>query len=149
MRKALISAVVLVILALCAAAQTKAKTEPTTGTEAQLIQMEHDWAKALTQKDVATLDRFIADDWTNVNPKGKVVTKSELMQSVKSADKPLEAATLTQVKAKIFGESALVTGIATEKKAGEGEERFRFMDLFAKRNGKWVAVYTQTTKIAE
>jgi ketosteroid isomerase-like protein len=139
MRKHLLFLAVLALSLVSATAQTKI--------EAQLIQMEHDWAKALTQRDIATLDRFIADDWTNVNPKGKLVTKAALIQSVKSAEKPLEAANLSDVHAKIFGESALVTGLATEKKAGEGEERFRFMDLFVKRNGKWVAVYTQTTKI--
>ena len=141
MRKFLFSALLIAVLAASVTAQTK--------TEAQLIQMEHDWAKALTQRDVATLDRFIADDWTNVNPAGKVITKAGLIQSVKSAEKPLEAANLTEVKAKVFGESAQVTGIAVEKKFGEGEERFRFMDLFVKRSGKWVAVYTQTTKIVE
>jgi hypothetical protein len=145
MPKALISALIFVTFAISAAAQSTKQS----GTEAQLIQMEHDWAKALTQRDTATLDRFIADDWTNVNHKGKVITKAALIQSVKSAEKPLEAANLTDVHAKIFGESALVTGIATEKKAGESEERFRFMDLFVKRNGKWVAVYTQTTRITE
>jgi ketosteroid isomerase-like protein len=148
MRKHLLLAALLALIAVCGNAQAKSPAS----TEAQLIQMEHDWAKALTTKDIATLDRLIAADWTSVNPAGQVKTKAMVLNGLKAAEKPQESAVLTDVKAKVFGASALVTGVAVEKSTIQGEERegrYRFMDLFVKRNGQWVAVYTQTTKIVE
>jgi ketosteroid isomerase-like protein len=127
-------------------------TGETKATEAQLIQMVRDWAKALTTKDIATLDRLTADDWTSVNPAGKVRTKTELINGLKSSDKPQESAELRDMQARIFGNTALVTGIAVQKSTVKGEERdgiYRFSDLFVKRDGKWVAVYTQTTKVSD
>lgn len=38
--------------------------------EQTLIQMEHDWSRADTEKDAAALDRILADDWIGIDFEG-------------------------------------------------------------------------------
>jgi hypothetical protein len=101
-----------------------------------LTQMERDWARA---KDFKTLDRILADDWLSTDFQGKTTTKAQALAALKTnpAQQPME---LGEIKVRVFGTTAVVTGKDTTG-------RFAWMDVFVKRNGRWQAVASQSTKI--
>ncbi|MGI8835933.1 MAG: hypothetical protein ACR2H4_04770, partial [Pyrinomonadaceae bacterium] len=47
--------------------RTKSKGTQAGGVEQQLKQMEDDWAKAIKDKEAATLRRIIAEDWVGTD----------------------------------------------------------------------------------
>ncbi len=122
------------------------------GDEATLVDIENGWNEAAMKKDVATLDKYYADDVTDVAPDGTLNTKTQDIDDIKNGVLSIESATNEDLKPRIYGNAAVVTGTGTLKGTYKGENisgRYRFTDTFVKRNGRWECVATQATKIVE
>ena len=120
-------------------------------TEQTLKQLEHDWSQASLKKDFATLDKIMADDWVSIDFQGRTITKSETIASLKSGSPATQAAGIGQMKVRVFGDSAIVTGSDTEKSTLKGKaviDKYLWTDVFVKRDGRWQAVASQSTKVA-
>jgi ketosteroid isomerase-like protein len=118
-----------------------------TSTEKTLIQMENDWTKAAVANDTAALGKILADDWVGQGPTG-VGTKAEVLADMKSGDFKVSSATMGEVKVRIFGDVAVVTGSNDEKSSYKGKDtsgHYIWTDVFVKRSGKWQAVASQST----
>jgi ketosteroid isomerase-like protein len=137
-------------LALSADKQDKTKGR-NSDTEQALMQMERDWTAAALKKDTATLDKILADDWAGQNPAG-VATKGETLADLKSGDAKLESETLGDMKVRVFGDTAVVTGSDDEKSSYKGKDtsgHYTWTDVFVKRHGRWQAVASQGTVIPQ
>ena len=119
--------------------------------EQTLKQLEHDWSQASLKRDLATLDKIMADDWVNIDFQGKTVTKAETIANLKTGSPATQAAGIGEMKVRIFGDSAIVTGSDTEKSTSKGKDvidKYLWTDVWVKRNGRWQAVASQSTKVA-
>jgi ketosteroid isomerase-like protein len=144
---------VVCVLAACAlSAFGQAKSDaPKSGAsvEQALMQMERDWTKAGLEKDTATLDKIMADDWTAIDYQGKTVTKAQSIADLKAGSSTLTTVTLGEMKVRVFGNTAVVTGSDTEKSTYKGKDssgKYVWMDVFVNRGGKWQAVASESTK---
>lgn len=120
--------------------------------EQTLIQMEQEWNRALMAKDIKTVDRIMADDWTGIDFRGVTMTKAESIEELKSGESGNESVELGDMTVKVFGNTAVVVGSDTEKSTYHGQDssgRYAWMDVFVKRAGRWQAVASQSTKIAK
>jgi hypothetical protein len=111
--------------------------------------MENQWAKADNSKDTLTLDRILADDWIYLGSSG-TMTKAQHLAEVKRGGGDLEFETLADIKVRVFGEIAVVTGSAYQKssnKATDTSGHYVWTDVFVKRAGRWQAVNSQDTLI--
>ena len=118
----------------------KAKAPSAASVAATLRQMEHDWSQAGLKRDSKTMDRILADDWISVDFRGKRVTKAQAMAELESAKTPPQAIELGEMKVRVFGNAAIVTGA---DRSGD----FVWTDVFVKRNGRWQAVASQSAKV--
>ena len=119
--------------------------------EQTLKQLEHDWSQASLKRDLATLDKIMADDWVSIDFQGRTVTKSETIANLKSGLPATQAAGIGEMKVRVFGDSAIVTGSDTEKSSVKGKDvidKYLWTDVFVKRDGRWQAVASQSTKVA-
>ena len=107
-----------------------------------LMQLERDWSHAGLTKDIKTLDRIIADDWVSVDPQGRGITKAQALAAVKAAQSSGQPPDLGAMKVRVFGTTAIVNGTGKDSNG-----RYAWMDVFVKRNGRWQAVASQSTKI--
>jgi ketosteroid isomerase-like protein len=124
---------------------------PEVSVEQTLMQLERDWSQASLTKDIDTLNKIMADDWVNIDFQGKVVTKAQTIASLKSGLPATQAAGLGEMKVRVFGDSAIVTGSDTGKSGSKGKEiieKYLWTDVFVRRNGRWQAVASQSTKVA-
>jgi ketosteroid isomerase-like protein len=124
---------------------------PEVSVEQTLMQLERDWSQASLTKDIDTLNKIMADDWVNIDFQGKVVTKAQTIASLKSGLPATQAAGLGEMKVRVFGNSAIVTGSDTGKSGSKGKEiieKYLWTDVFVRRNGRWQAVASQSTKVA-
>jgi len=156
MKQILAVAVLVVAATALALGQTggnegKTKDKATVTVEQALMQMERDWTEANLKKDVATLDKIIADDYVVNGPAG-VSTKVQLLADIKSGDYKFDSMTMGDMKVRVFGETAIVTGSDDEKSSYKGKDtsgHYTWTDVFVKRQGRWQAVATQATLIAK
>jgi len=105
--------------------------------------------KAQVDSNKAELDRWLADDYLLINSSGKTETKSQLIADYTAPGFDLEPFTIEQKVEKVWGDGAIMGGIATLRGTDGGqryEVRLRFADIWAKRAGRWQVVYTQVAK---
>lgn len=116
------------------------------------MQMERAWAQAPSKRDAATLERIIADDWIAFTWDGETVTKAQVLADARSGANTAESIELQLMKVRIFGDAAIVTGGVIEKSRYQGRDmsgHYLWTDVFVKRNGRWQAVASQTTRVGE
>jgi len=129
----------------------KTKDKGKASVERVLMQMERDWAEALLKKDVATLDKIVADDWVIQDP-GGAGTKAQALAEIKSGDSKYDSYMTGEMKVRVFGDTAIVTSSDDEKSSYKGKDtsgHYTWTDVFVKRQGRWQAVATQITLIAK
>jgi ketosteroid isomerase-like protein len=139
----LISTFLAFVIAPCAHAQENAADS--SAIQANLKQMEDAWVKALTNKDAAAVGNMIADDFAGLNPEGKHVAKSQLLDEIKNEANTLSSATNDNMDVHVYGPNlATVSGTTTEKgKDKHGKEFTRsyvWVDTWMERDGKWQCI---------
>src|SRR5882724_1323460 len=125
--------------------------------ERELLQLEHDWATAAVTHNAEAVRRVEADDIIVTYIDGSTGTKADDIRDIESGALTAEAWELADVKVKVLdADAAVVTGRGIIKngkyKGAEGHTQllkphYRFTDVFARRNGQWQAVASQTTTI--
>ena len=124
------------------------KTNSDAAISETLQAMEHDWLNAEKNHDTAAFEKLVADDWIAISPDGKSQTKAERSAEIKTAH--TVSATLGDMKVRVFGDAAVVTGTDDEITMTDGKkssDHYVWTDVFVKRNGKWLAVASQTAQI--
>jgi len=142
---------VVVLAALCLSvgqAQTPAAPK---GVEQQLIKMEHDWADAVVKRDMAVLERNLADDYLSIDFEGGLWTKASALAALKSGEDVVTSAIADDIKVRVYGNAAVVTSRWTVKEQLKGRDisgQYRVTDIFVKRAGRWGCVASHASKIA-
>jgi ketosteroid isomerase-like protein len=119
---------------------------------AELLQVEADWAKAIMKNDADAAGKFVSDDWIIIDAQGGTIDRATFLSVIKSGALTHDSIKLDEPRVRVYGDTAVVTGKAVS--SGKfGKEAFntseRSTDVFVKRNGKWLCVLTQLTKIVE
>ena len=110
----------------------------------EILQLGLEIMAAIKNKDAATLDPLFADDFIYRTHFGAEAGKAEFLQSI--ASMPLEILSVSgeELKANVYGETAVLTGVQHAKARpleGEAEESVvAFTDVFRRREGRWLMV---------
>jgi ketosteroid isomerase-like protein len=113
-------------------------------------QLEHDWVDAMKAADIDKLGQVLADDWTGIGFGGSKATKMSYLADVKSGAMKLESFEFGPMDVKVMGSVAIVQGSDTEKSTTNGKDtsgKWVWTDVFAKRDGKWQVVRSQTAMV--
>ena len=134
--------VAVLVFAVGAPSQTPAETK--TGTaEQELLNLMQDWMNAEVKSDMAFLDRFITEDCVITDPVGAVWTKAQFLQGLKSGEGAVISFALDNMKARIYGDAAVVNGRMTAKQTFKGQDisgQYQCTDMFIKKAGRWQCV---------
>jgi ketosteroid isomerase-like protein len=80
-------------------------------TESELVlDLDRLRIKALVDKDLATLDRIISDDYTHVESNGKARNKAEFLDSLRVGDYSFASFVIDENDVRIYGDTAVVAG---------------------------------------
>ncbi len=140
----LVLLLVIVTMGSLAIAQ-KAKSASGADDAAQLKDIENKWNDALLKNDAAYVDSVTAPEWSMIDENAAVSDKATGLNRLRAGTTKLESSTVTDLKARVYGNAAVVTAAYTEKGTLNGkpfQHSGMFTDTFVKRNGKWLAVAT-------
>ena len=123
------------------------------GADAELKTLSQSWLDAYMKGDPSFLKTTLAEDYSITEPDGAVSTKADDIKSVTDKKFVLKSATMSDFKCRMMGDNAaVVTAILKMSGTEDGEEfsgEYRGLDVWEKKDGKWVAIASQLTKIAE
>ena len=153
MRNLFILATLLLLGIAGANSQTKGiRGEQNAGAERELRRLEREWLDAYLNKDIAEMERIVADDFTITYSDGSVRDKAETIRGLSLGRKnPNEYHWTEDSKVRIYGDTAIITGIfvyRTRSDAKETVSKSRYTDTYIKRNGRWQVVASHLSKIA-
>jgi ketosteroid isomerase-like protein len=120
--------------------------------EQNLRKMTEALIQAYPKQEAAVLDRILADDLTVINPDGSSGDKAGEIGGLRSGKLKLESVTNDDIKVRVFGETAVVTGRATIRGQIDGREirdQNRYTSVFVKRRGRWQVIALQVTRVAQ
>ena len=115
----------------------------------QLKKMEMDRAAAVVKADVATLDKTTSDDYVLINMNGRMTGKSQMIEGFKSGQSKLTAEDLSDLKVRVYGNTAVITGKADVKGTLGGTDAtgtILFTRVWVKKDGRWQSTSLQQTR---
>jgi ketosteroid isomerase-like protein len=115
----------------------------------ELINLERDFERAVVANDAEAIGKFLADDWVIIDPDGNIIDKARFLSVIKSGALTHEVMESDNMSVRTYGDSAVVTALATTKGKFAGQEfstRERATDFFVKQGGRWQCVFSQLTK---
>ena len=118
--------------------------------EGQIKDLERARQDAFVRGDVDFLDAQTAEDYTTVNGSGSLSTKPEMMRSLRAGTTKVKSYELSELKARIYADVAVLTGIYRDESSLNGRDRrvnVRFMRVFVNESGRWRAVSYQQTAL--
>src|SRR5205085_9778122 len=100
----------------------RARGGATAGVEEQIKKTEKARGGAVLKADVAPLEGLTADDYVLINASGQVSNKAETMSMIKTGKIKLTANEVSDLKVRVYGDTAVVTGKSTAKGSINGVE---------------------------
>ena len=147
MRKLIVSAVALLVLACVACLAQNASSDES----GRVLGLENAWNHAIEAKDTKALDMLLANTFVAVEIDGSVSSKSEFLASIKAPEYQPSQAVNENINVQIYGNAAVVVGIFRIKGVEKGKpyvHRERFIDTWIRQNQSWQCVASQSTLIA-
>ena len=120
--------------------------------EEELLKLEKAFAEAIVKNDPEAIGRFVADDWIIIDPDGGIVDRTRFFEVIKSSALTHEMMETEDFRVRVYGDSAVVTGVTRTKGKFMGQEfstQERATDVFVKRNGRWQCVLTHLTRCSK
>lgn len=115
------------------------------GIEQQLREMNDEWVKALVRRDSQTLNRIMADDFVFTYPlEGD--DRDQFVSDVISGDLLVEYLNREHVSVRIWGDTAILTGLDSAKwiyKGREFEGQYKIVHIYSCRDDRWQLVAVQ------
>ncbi|MCP3161509.1 nuclear transport factor 2 family protein [Myxococcus qinghaiensis] len=96
--------------------------------------------EAFRKGDVAFLEGFLADGFTQMDSAGNVTDRAATLAEVRAKEPRYEVFRNHDMKVRLYGDTAVVIGITSVKGVSGGsafEADFRFTDTLIKRDGRW------------
>ncbi len=150
------AAVVAIATMLAGAAMTHAqhshprhKNDP----KSQVERLEEVWRTAQLNDDVDAMDRLLSDDYIGITMNGQVVTKAQQLERMRSRNLVLSKVDLQDMKVKLTGPTAVVTGKAEVEGTDEGQAihgTYRYMRVYMRTPaGAWKVTNLEVTRVGE
>ena len=132
----------IIALSFTANAQSKAEREVLATNEA--------FDRAIVTKDVEAYEHILSDDFIFTGADGTVSDKEGEINRVRLGGLTFRSGQSDDVRVKIYGKTAVVTGRFTAHGESNGRD-FTFVErytaVFVKRSGRWQMVAEQATEI--
>jgi ketosteroid isomerase-like protein len=110
-----------------------------------LTALNGDYIHSVQHSDVQRFDEILAEDFLCSNPDGSLVDKKQFLAQT-ARPVTISGLTAQDLKVRILGDVAIIHA-RTSYITADGEQRNgRYTDVWARRDGKWLAVSAHVTR---
>jgi len=123
----------------------------TANDEHTLKQLEQDLLDAYLEGDADKMSKILADDFIGRWGDGSTTDKRGTVEPVRTGADKHSVNQLVECNVRIYGDTAVVTGIQTEQSVlggRDGSGTYSYTDVFVKRGGRWQIVASETKHVA-
>ena len=116
----------------------------------EVLQTERDLATAYLKSDADGIAQGVMEDYTLTNSAGKITTRADDIDEAKKNDPKYEIFENYDMKVRVHGDTAVVTGKAHTKGVSGGKPfdfQFQFTDTFVKDGGRWRLLAGHVSKL--
>jgi len=135
------------LLAVLAFAQTPARGEEKGD---NLKALDAKLTEAFKDHDVKMLAKYTADSYLVIDPLGRIHEKKPYLEHIAKGDHKFTEVKETDVKARIFGDTGVVTGLLHIKGMAMDKDisgEYRWTRVYNKKDGEWLCVAEQHTYV--
>ena len=115
-----------------------------------LVRAARDYDRAQFANDIATLDRFVDDDFVLVNSNASVENKAQFLADFNLPGFKIEPYVIEQPVHKVWRDGAVIGGLVNLRWTQDGKHQtlaLRVAYVWAKRDGRWLVTYAQVTRV--
>jgi len=112
---------------------------------AQLKEIEEEWARANNEGDKEAVARILADEYIGTSHDGKTERKADYIKNLKPSTEVVSPQEFEDLSLVLAGGRAILSGVTVVEFKGGRTGRFRFVDIFVWRDGRWQAVTSTST----
>jgi ketosteroid isomerase-like protein len=106
--------------------------------------------EAIVHGDSAALEKMTSEDYTFVTLRGELRTKADVVRGFATGAFKYEAREISDLNIRVYGNAAVVTGRSNQKGTENGKDYsgdYRFTRVYIKRDGRWLTVALQATRV--
>jgi ketosteroid isomerase-like protein len=110
-----------------------------------LLELNADYIRSVQTSDVRRFDQILADDFVCTNPDGSLVDRASFL---KQTARPVAIADLSahDVNVRLIGDCAIIHARTTYRLPDGRSGAGRYTDVWARRNGQWLAIAAHVTR---
>jgi ketosteroid isomerase-like protein len=110
-----------------------------------LITLNRDYVDSVQHGDVRRFDEILAEDFLCSNPDGSLVDKRQFLEQT-AQPVTIKGLAAHDVRVRVLGDVAIIHARTTYVTA-DGEARTgRYTDVWARRDGRWLAISAHVTR---
>jgi ketosteroid isomerase-like protein len=110
-----------------------------------LLQLNTDYINSVQHSDVRRFEQILAEDFLCSNPDGSLIDKAQFLKQT-AVPVTISGIVAEDVQVRLMGDFAIIHA-RTRYQTKDGEtRRGRYTDVWAKRNGTWLAVSAHVTR---
>jgi ketosteroid isomerase-like protein len=111
-----------------------------------LLELNRDYIRSVQTSDVRRFEEILADDFLCSNPDGSLVDRKNFLKQTAVPVK-ISGLEARDVNVRLIGDFAIIhartTYVLPDGRPGAG----RYTDVWARRNGRWLAVSAHVTRL--
>jgi len=118
--------------------------------EDSVRELETARGQALLAADTVALSRMVAAEFYEISRLGQLRARADNMREIATGDLKLTAVRYDSLTVRIYGEAAVLSGIAANTGTYRGfafSGKIRYTRVFVRRDGRWQAVAMQQTPV--
>ena len=124
----------------------------TENVEQAVRQLDNERTQATQKSDTTFIERVYADDYVVIAANGRVRSKAQVVADYKSGVLKVESLKDDELKVRVYGDTAILTGRSTQKIKDNGQEisgQTLFTRVYVKRNGQWQFVTQHISRVTQ
>jgi ketosteroid isomerase-like protein len=110
-----------------------------------LTALNRDYVDSVQHGDVRRFDEILAEDFLCSNPDGSLVDKRQFLDQT-ARPVTIKGLAAQDVRVRVLGDLAIIHARTTYVTAGGEERSGRYTDVWARRDGRWLAISAHVTR---
>ena len=122
------------------------------GNGQHIVELDRQRMQAMASKDIAALNKLLADDLIYCHSSARLDTKQSLIGNMEAGSTVYTSVVPSDVKAQDLGDTVVLTGSCRISVMSQGRPNsfgVRFTDVYANKGGQWQMVAWQSTRLPD